>query len=73
MQMHQVRKGRVLLMRYCFINDCNCNSPTPAPCCFDCPERQRCPDVCPHKETTFCVGVIKANDRKGISQKNNQD
>lgn len=73
MQMHQVRKGRVLLMRYCFINDCNCNSPTPAPCCLDCPERQRCPDVCPRKETTFCVGVIKANDCKGISQKNNQD
>ena len=60
-------------MRRCVLNDCNCNEPEPAPCCLDCPERQRCPDVCPRKETTFCVGVINDNDCKGISQKNNQD
>lgn len=53
-------------MRLCVINDCNCNNPDPAPCCLDCSERDVCPDRCPRKETTYCVGVIE-NDDKGIS------
>ncbi len=53
-------------MRLCMINDCNCNSPDPAPCCLDCPDRTDCPDRC-HKTTTiYCVGVI--DDSKRISE-----
>lgn len=59
-------------MRRCVINDCNCNSPDPAPCCLDCGDRDICPDRCPRTETTFCVGVLE-NDCKGISEKSNQD
>ena len=36
-------------------------------------ERQRCPDKCPKSETTFCVGVLKEDDCKGIPEKNNKD
>jgi hypothetical protein len=59
-------------MRMCLINDCNINSRSPAMCCLDCPDRQRCPDKCPRTETTFCVGVLE-NDCKGISEKSDQD
>lgn len=51
-------------MRRCVLNDCNCNSPEPAPCCLDCPERGRCPDRCLKSETTFCVGVIDIDKDK---------
>ena len=53
-------------MRGCIINDCT-GFKTLAPCCLDCPERQRCPDVCPVKEVTFCVGVIDY-DGKRVSE-----
>ena len=46
-------------MRRCVINDCNCNEPNPAPCCLECQARDECPDRCPKKETTYCVGVIE--------------
>ena len=58
-------------MRMCLINDCT-GLVGVAPCCLDCAERQRCPDKCPRTETTFCVGVLE-NDRKGISEKSDQD
>lgn len=54
-------------MRRCVINDCNCNSQEPAPCCLDCGDRDICPDRCPKKEITFCVGVIE-DDSKRISE-----
>lgn len=60
-------------MRRCLINDCNCNEHDPAPCCLDCNDRAVCPDRCPRTETTFCVGVLKEDDCKGISEKNNKD
>ena len=60
-------------MRMCLINDCNINSREPAMCCLDCPDRQQCPDKCPRTETTYCVGVLKEDDCKGISEKNNKD
>ena len=60
-------------MRRCLINDCNCNEHDPAPCCLDCDDRAVCPDRCPRTETTFCVGVLKEDDCKGISEKNNKD
>ena len=50
-------------MRRCVLNDCNCNSLEPAPCCLDCPERRRCPDRCPVTSTTFCVGVVDDSKR----------
>ena len=53
-------------MRRCLINDCNCNSQEPAPCCLDCNDRAVCPDRCPKSETTFCVGVID-DDIKRVS------
>ena len=53
-------------MRLCVINDCNCNSPDPAPCCLACSERDVCPDRCPRTDNIYCVGVIE-NDGKGIS------
>ena len=59
-------------MRMCWINDCNINNPEPAQCCFDCGDKDICPDRCPRTETTFCVGVLE-NDCKGISEKSNQD
>ena len=58
-------------MRTCVLNDCNCNSPDPAPCCLDCPDRSECPDRCYKTDTIYCVGVI--DDCKGIPEKNNQD
>ena len=60
-------------MRMCLINDCNINSREPAMCCLDCHDRQQCPDKCPRTETTYCVGVLKEDDCKGISEKNNKD
>lgn len=60
-------------MRRCALNDCNINEPDPALCCLDCTDRERCPDRCPKTETTFCVGVLKEDDCKGISEKNNKD
>ena len=60
-------------MRMCLINDCNINSQEPAMCCLDCGDRFVCPDRCPKTETTFCVGVLKEDDCKGIPEKNNKD
>ena len=60
-------------MRMCLINDCNINSQEPAMCCLDCRDRFVCPDRCPRTETTFCVGVLKEDDCKGISEKSDQD
>ena len=60
-------------MRMCLINDCNINSREPAMCCLDCRDRFVCPDRCPRTETTFCVGVLKEDDYKGISEKSDQD
>ena len=51
-------------MRMCWINDCNINNPELAQCCFDCDDREICPDRCPRTETTFCVGVMKEDDCK---------
>lgn len=60
------------MRRMCLINDCT-GFVGVAPCCLDCAERQRCPDRCPRTETTFCVGVMKEDDCKGISEANNKD
>lgn len=53
--------------RMCLINDCT-DFKSPAPCCLDCEERQRCPDRCHKKETTFCVGVIEDYNDKNTSR-----
>lgn len=37
-------------MRTCPINDCNINEEDPAPCCRDCPLKDRCPDRCQNTE-----------------------
>jgi hypothetical protein len=52
-------------MRMCLINDCNINNNEPALCCFDCSDRDVCPDRCPRSEITFCVGVIDDKDTSG--------
>ena len=49
-------------MKTCLINDCT-GFVAPAPCCLDCRERDVCPDRCPKKETTYCVGVIDDSKR----------
>ena len=60
------------MRRMCLINDCT-GFVGVAPCCLDCADRQRCPDKCPRATTTFCVGVMKEDDCKGISEKSDQD
>ena len=55
--------------RRCLINDCNINEPEPALCCLDCSEHDVCPDRCPKKETTFCVGVLGiGKDKSRVKQ-----
>lgn len=60
------------MRRMCLINDCT-GFVGVAPCCIDCAERQQCPDRYQKTETTFCVGVMKEDDCKGISEANNKD
>lgn len=50
-------------MRICLLNDCD-NFQTYRPCCLDCEERQRCPERCQRKETTFCVGLMEGDSAK---------
>lgn len=45
-------------MKRCVLNDCT-GFKTVAPCCRDCPERERCPDRCPKSDAEFCVSLIK--------------
>ena len=59
-------------MRMCLINDCT-GFVGAAPCCLDCAERQQCPDKCQRAATTYCVGVMKEDDCKGIFEANNKD
>lgn len=53
--------------RMCLINDCTGFAGL-APCCLDCPDRQRCPDRCPKTETTFCIGVIEDDGKRVFDQ-----
>lgn len=54
-------------MRKCLLNDCD-GFRTIRPCCFDCEERNVCPERCKKKETTFCIGLLEEEDDcKGIS------
>ena len=57
-------------MRMCWINDCNINNQEPAQCCFDCGDKDICPDRCPNRQP--CNGVI-TDDSKGILKTDNQD
>lgn len=50
-------------MRLCLINDCT-GFKDIAPCCFDCDERERCPDRCTRTVKACYVGVI--NDSKRV-------
>lgn len=52
-------------MRMCLINDCT-GFESVAPCCLDCPDHDQCPDRCPKKDVTDCVGVID-DDIKRVS------
>lgn len=57
-------------MRRCLLNDCD-GFRTIRPCCFDCEERDVCPERCKKKETTFCIGLLEEeDDGKGISETN---
>lgn len=53
-------------MRKCVLNDCT-GFKSVAPCCLDCPHRDRCPDKCAKAErgstdTTFCASMIEVED-----------
>lgn len=48
-------------MRKCLMNDCD-GFRTIRPCCFDCEERDVCPERCKKRETTFCIGLIEEKD-----------
>lgn len=53
-------------MRMCWINDCNINNPEPAQCCFDCGDKDICPDRCPN--TKPCNAVIEGYNDKDTSR-----
>lgn len=56
-------------MRKCVLNDCT-GFKSVAPCCFECEEKDRCPDRCwkvdrESRDTTFCTSMIEVEDNDG--------
>ena len=55
-------------MRRCAANDCNCNSPELPLCCFDCQDREQCPDRCPRTSTVYCTCMVEEYNDKDKSR-----